>query len=172
MKVVLLTGATGVLGSVVAPRFLDDADTELRLLLRADSALEAGPFEKLDFVSTLGVAGTRRGHVPETADLGPRRFHNTKELGRRVRDQLDGHARPRTRQVPLPVFTGMVRALKPILRGRALANLSLLPDHLNADQRFENGATLGLLGAAGITVPRVEDYLEHVLGYYKRSRRP
>ena len=37
MKTVLITGATGAIGSAVAPLFLAEPDTRVHLLLRADS---------------------------------------------------------------------------------------------------------------------------------------
>lgn len=172
MKTVFVTGATGVLGSALIPLYLDEPDTELRLLIRAESprhlhqrvnelfefwglqydtplhrrrvvplrgdvtlpdfglcasdyrsvagevtnivhaaanvnmkmteseanrisvdstnevlklaekARRSGKFEKLDYISTLGIAGKKRGHVPETEDLGPRAFHTAYEASK------------------------------------------------------------------------------------------
>ena len=169
MKDVLVTGATGVLGSALIPLYLDEPDTVLRLLVRAGSAQhlnervdkllgfwgpryndapyrnrviplrgdvtlpnlglaaadyqsitaevthivhaaanvnmkmteaeakrisvdstcevlqlaeqarQSGQLEKLDYVSTLGIAGKRRGRIPEVDDLGPRAFNTTYE---------------------------------------------------------------------------------------------
>ncbi len=44
-----------------------------------DAALAAGQFEKLEYISTLGVAGNKPGAIPEHADLGPRAFNTAYE---------------------------------------------------------------------------------------------
>ncbi len=171
MKCVLLTGATGAIGSALVPRLLQEPETSVRLLLRAASeehlrerlgrlfafwgvdpadslarrvtalrgdvsapllglgqgdyralagqvthlvhaagnvrlnqpladarrdAVEAarhvvalaracqanGTFAKLEFLSTVGVAGRTRGLVPEEPLTGPRAFHNTYEAAK------------------------------------------------------------------------------------------
>ncbi|HTD53039.1 MAG TPA: SDR family oxidoreductase, partial [Thermoanaerobaculia bacterium] len=165
MKIVLITGGSGAIGSALVPRFLDEPGTSVRLLLRADSedhlaerlarllrywetppdpkrievlrcdlheprlglsaekyqqlaaeithcvhaagnvklnerletALEdavggtarvldlidsarhRGVFRKLEYVSTIGVAGRLSGRVPEARLEQPRTFHNTYE---------------------------------------------------------------------------------------------
>jgi thioester reductase-like protein len=178
MRTVLLTGATGVVGSALAPLFLNEPDTELWVLLRAadDGELSrrvdelfaywgddvtsatararlhavrgdvsapglgldpaaydmlarrvthivhsaasvkmnmseeearlssvvpteqiltlarqagaAGTFRKLDYVSTLGVAGRMRGLVPEAPLAGDHGFHNTYESSKAQAERL------------------------------------------------------------------------------------
>ena len=48
MKTVFVTGATGVLGSALIPLYLNDPDTEIRLLIRAGAA--RGARERLDLL--------------------------------------------------------------------------------------------------------------------------
>lgn len=169
VKTVLITGASGAVGSAVVPLFLNEPETQLRLLIRADSAshlqerlgalmdywqpeledadaisrvqafrgdvsepqlglqayeyqqlteelthiihcaanvkmnmsyeqaqkisvdsaryivglaedcVASGQFAKLDFVSTLGVAGKMRGLIPERPLIEAREYHNTYE---------------------------------------------------------------------------------------------
>ncbi|MBK1670931.1 hypothetical protein CKO28_23240 [Rhodovibrio sodomensis] len=51
----------------------------VNILAFADLAWRQGQLEKLDYVSTIGVAGATRGRVPERRGLNPKRFHNTYE---------------------------------------------------------------------------------------------
>jgi len=178
MRQVLVTGGTGAIGSALVPLFLNDACTEVHLLLRAPgvgqleerlgglmafwgigldcssirqrihvhagdvcqprlglsanawrrlteqlthmvhcagnvklnqplavaraAAVESlrhvvelvqacrrnGRFEKLDVVSTVGVAGCMRGAIPETPLPVPRQFHNTYEAAKAEAEQL------------------------------------------------------------------------------------
>lgn len=178
MKSVLITGATGVVGSTLAPLFLNEPDTEVWLLLRAadesklqqrlqglfdywgadissasarqrvkavrgdvsesrlglapedytalsqrlthivhgaasvklnlseakarrssvvavthilelvDACRANGQFRKLDYVSTVGVAGRRQGVVPEEPLLEQREFHNTYESAKAEVERL------------------------------------------------------------------------------------
>lgn len=177
MRTVFITGATGVVGCEVAPRLLKDSETEVRLLIRAetddhlkerfqilrdywgedfrDSWLErvrllrgdvcqphlglepadyqelsetvtnvlhaagdvklnqsiadarrtavgglkeiidlcracqdSGGFRKLDYVSTVGVAGRMPGLIPERRLTEPRKFHNTYEQAKAEAEDL------------------------------------------------------------------------------------
>mgnify|MGYP006273687693 CR=1 FL=1 len=49
------------------------------ILAFAELAWRQGRLEKLEYVSTIGVAGATRGRVPERPDLKPPGFHNTYE---------------------------------------------------------------------------------------------
>ena len=178
MKSVLITGATGVVGSALAPLFLNEPDTEVWLLLRAadesklqqrlqglfdywgadissasarqrvkavrgdvseshlglapqdyttlsqrlthivhgaasvklnlseaearrnsvvaianilelvDACRANGQFRKLDYISTVGVAGRRQGLVPEEPLPEQREFHNTYESAKAEAERL------------------------------------------------------------------------------------
>lgn len=76
MKTVLITGATGAIGSALVPYFLAEKDTKIRLLLRADS--EAHLQERLD-------AMWRFWNVD----------HDTPELRRRVQAVMGDVCQPR-----------------------------------------------------------------------------
>jgi thioester reductase-like protein len=53
---------------------------------------------------------------------------------------------------------------------RALRALPPVLAYLAEDQGFANDETANLLGAAGLPVPRIEDYLDSALGYYLDAR--
>jgi thioester reductase-like protein len=251
------------------------------------SCLRAGPFRKLDFVSTVGVAGRTHGRVPEEPLRQPRAFHNTYEAAKaEAEDYLLGEMRsglaatihrpsmvvgdsrtgqiihfqvfyflsellcgmktwgvvphtgavrldiipvdyvaaalhlasgsaetagrvfhlcagpdhapglsqliPRLRHVfachgrHLPrlhrVRPGLVRALLPLATSlspagfrRALQGLPYFLAYLDEEQLFENDRTREFLAGHGLSIPRVDQYLERVLHYYctqKQAQRP
>jgi thioester reductase-like protein len=59
-----------------------------RILELAQAARRSGQFVKLEYVSTLGVAGRLPGLVPEQEDLGPREFHNTYESAKAKAEEI------------------------------------------------------------------------------------
>ncbi len=58
------------------------------ILALADLASREGRFQKLDYVSTVGVAGRMPGIVPETPIRQPRAFHNTYESSKAEAEEL------------------------------------------------------------------------------------
>lgn len=372
VKTVLITGGSGAVGSAVVPLFLNEPDTQIRLLIRAESAehlqqrMDAlmqywqpelndenaasrvqvlrgdvsepnlgltedeyqqltgelthilhcaanvkmnmsfeqaqkisvdsaryivelaedcqalGQFEKLDFVSTLGVAGKMRGLIPERPLTETREYHNTYESSKAeaetfvldkmnsglpisihrpsmvVGDSLTGKTihfqifyylmefitgrfsyglLPNPKEVKLDIIpsdyvaralywssgdrestgsifhlcsgpdcaikisdlvvlvrriltdsfgeklppvtiapAGLFSALLPVLKlvttkkvRARLNNLPLFLDYLNDQQLFENTKTVQVLSAAGISIPAVDQYLGHVITYYRQA---
>lgn len=93
------------------------------------------------------------------------------DLIRRVRQIFLAHGRrlPRSTMLPLPVFQLLLRLVRPTVSPKNRRALDALPyflAYLKEDQSFANDQTLKMLGADGIALPKVEDYLERVLGYY------
>ncbi|MCL6502552.1 MAG: SDR family oxidoreductase [Pirellulales bacterium] len=62
-------------------------DSVRHVLELAARCREAGPFEKLDVLSTVGVAGRMQGVIPE-APLQPSGFHNTYEQAKAEAEQV------------------------------------------------------------------------------------
>ena len=58
------------------------------VLSLSHAAKERGVFKKLDYVSTLGVAGMRRGKIPEDSSLQPPGYHNTYESSKAEAEDL------------------------------------------------------------------------------------
>jgi thioester reductase-like protein len=106
---------------------------------------------------------------------GPDRSLPLGELQRRVRARFaaTGVKLPPIVRLPSVAFrlaTPTIAAFAPARLKRALATLPIFLDYLAEDQAFENTATRTLLEDAGITLPRVDDYLPRVLDYYLAHR--
>ena len=74
-------------GNVKLNQPLEDARRDAlasaqQIVAFASACRKRGPFVKLDFVSTLGVAGKMPGLLPEEALRSPREFHNTYEAAK------------------------------------------------------------------------------------------
>jgi len=63
-------------------------DSTRHVLAFAEAARRQGPFEKLEFVSTVGVAGRTQGLVPEVMPLAAAGFHNTYEQAKSEAERL------------------------------------------------------------------------------------
>ena len=116
---------------------------------------------------------TTRGRLLHLCS-GPEIAMSVRELGRHVRERLGGPSSRRPVHVPLPLFSGVLRALAPVTpgrQGRALKTLLLLLAHLKADQQFENKDTMTILQDAGLRPPPVTDYVDRVLDFYRCQAR-
>jgi len=58
------------------------------MLKIASSGLQKGVLQKIEYVSTVGIAGKMRGSVPETPITTPREFHNTYESSKTKAEEL------------------------------------------------------------------------------------
>lgn len=80
-------------GNVKLNQSLDDARRNAvtsaeNIITLAKACRQQGPFEKLDFVSTLGVAGRMHGLIPERRLHEARTFHNTYEQTKAEAEEL------------------------------------------------------------------------------------
>jgi thioester reductase-like protein len=80
-------------GNVKLNQSLDEArrnavEATRHVLAFAQQCRRSGRFQKLEFVSTVGVAGAMPGLVPERPLPGPRRFHNTYEAAKAEAEAL------------------------------------------------------------------------------------
>jgi UDP-glucose 4-epimerase len=80
-------------GDVRLSRPLDQArksavDSARHIVSFADACASRGTFEKLEFISTVGVAGNMAGTVPEQAFGGPRDFRNSYEAAKAEAETL------------------------------------------------------------------------------------
>ncbi|MBI2268811.1 MAG: SDR family oxidoreductase [Bacteroidetes bacterium] len=58
------------------------------LLQLADLCLQNGTLEKIEYISTVGIAGKMPGSIPETPLITPRAFHNTYESSKTKAEEL------------------------------------------------------------------------------------
>jgi nucleoside-diphosphate-sugar epimerase len=80
-------------GNVKLNQSMEDArrsavDSTRHILALADACREHGRLRKLEFVSTVGVAGRWQGVVPERPLREPREFHNTYEAAKAEAEEL------------------------------------------------------------------------------------
>lgn len=107
---------------------------------------------------------------------GPEGAVRLADLRARVRARWDaaGVRLPYPVTVPTGVLRGAVPVLGPLTPRKARRALETLPiflDYLAENQTFLNRETTALLGAAGIELPRAQEYLDRVLDYYLARRR-
>lgn len=78
------------------------------------------------------------------------------------------------RMLPVPLYKLLLEGAKlflPEKERRALGALPFFFNYLKDDQTFSNTRTLELLKKDKIMLPRVDDYLENVLGYYLENKK-
>jgi nucleoside-diphosphate-sugar epimerase len=91
-----------------------------------------------------------------------------------VRRIFGAHGRPlpATKVLPLPLCKIALRLVRPLIPPRDRRALDAMPflfAYLKEAQTFANARTRALLAADGIDLPKAEEYLEPVLGYYLRQ---
>jgi nucleoside-diphosphate-sugar epimerase len=80
-----------------------------------------------------------------------------------------GRQLPAVKELPLPLCKMALRLIRPLIPPRDRRALDAMPflfAYLNESQSFGNRHTRALLEADGIELPKAEEYLETVLGYY------
>lgn len=92
-------------------------------------------------------------------------------LIRRVRNRFAAHGRrlPPLRQVPLPLYQGVLRLVRPMVTRRQRRRLDALPfffAYLKERQWFANNRTLAHFAGQDLAPPDVDRYLDRVLDYY------
>jgi len=95
------------------------------------------------------------------------------EVVRRTWQQRQGRALPRLRRVDRRLLERLVPLIGLVVGARIRRALRGLPPvlaYLAEDQGFANAESARALGAAGLPVPAVEDYLEPVLNHYLELR--
>ena len=103
---------------------------------------------------------------------GPTNSIELARLSKFVRDYWTslGGRLPRLKTLKPSTFRRMVGLASPVTPRRLRRSLRTLPfflDYLDEDQSFDNTGTQAFLSSRGLLLPRVEDYLEHVLDYYR-----
>lgn len=81
----------------------------------------------------------------------------------------NGRRLPAVKPVPATVLKAMLRLMRPLIPPRQRRAVDALPfffAYLKERQTFGNQVTRELLAAAGIALPKAEDYLDTVLRYY------
>ncbi|MCJ8498980.1 SDR family oxidoreductase [Desulfatitalea alkaliphila] len=92
-------------------------------------------------------------------------------LIRRVRSRFAAHGRrlPPLRQVPLPLYQGLLRLARPMVTRRHRRRLDALPfffAYLKERQWFANSRTLAHFASQSLAPPHADSYLDRVLDYY------
>lgn len=85
-----------------------------------------------------------------------------------------GVATPPPRRFPWPLFrfaVPLVAAVAPPHRRKAFRHLPRFLSYLKEETYFDNQNTLALLKTAGITLPRVHDYLPALVSYYAAAQK-
>lgn len=115
-------------------------------------------------------SSTQRQTVGKVLHLcaGPEEAVEIPWLVEAVREAMarEGVRLPGLKRVPLWVFRGGVPVLQwlaPVRVRKALKNLDIFLDYAGDRQAFENLATLGLLGAEGVSAPEPRGYLDAVI---------
>ena len=103
---------------------------------------------------------------------GPTHSIELERLSKFVRDYWISKCRrlPRLKRLKPGTFRRLVDVASPVSPRRLRRSLRTLPfflDYLDQDQSFDNTRTQTYLSSRGLLLPRIEDYLDHVLDYYR-----
>ena len=140
---------------------------------------------ELDLVPVDQVAGTivRASLTPSTRGVimhlcsGPGEAVRLVALQEYIRRAaaVAGRRLPKSRYLSRRMFGSIVAGLRCVVDARTRAALGTLPvflDYLDTNQRFENVRTRRWLADQRMDVPRIPDYLPHVLDFYFASNPP